>query len=365
MTVLLRAQRGIEPFDPTDRPLLEAFQHQYFGEDDLPSRADYQAWAYTGAGGEPPQFWVCRRNGAFVGQQCGIPFTLQAGEEALPASWAVDLMVAPEWRMRGVGPALSERHAEANPITVALGMTDAAFKTYRRAGWIDLGAVPTWLRPIDLQRCLAASPYNGPLLALMARVGQPALGAMARLWTAPARLAGASLIEVPVFDERVDALWEAARPHHPVLARRDRAFLAWRFDTLWASSGLSRLYVIRRGEVMAYAVLRVDPWKGVPVGVVLDVLARPGWMARGFALIVEHARQRGLTALACRIHGQRAARALGSLGFLSLKQGVRAPTRAMVRLAPSHARLAPLLGDPRNWHITAADSDGGFRPLGR
>lgn len=364
MTILTRAQRGIEPFDPIDRPLLDEFQHQHFGSDSLPARPDYQAWAYGGSAGGAPHFWVCRRNGAIVGQQCGIPFTLQVGAETLPASWAVDLMVAPEWRMRGVGPALSDRHAEANPVTVALGMTEAAFKAYRRAGWLDLGAIPTWLRPIDLQRCLAASSFNGPLLAMVARVGQPVLAVAARLSALPARFAGAALVEIPAFDERVEAVWEEACLLHAVQARRDLAFLRWRFDTLWRDSGLKRFYVMRRGEVMAYAVLRVDPWRGVPVGMVLDCLARPGWMARCFALLVEHAQRQGMAALACRILSPRAARALGSLGFLSLKQGVRAPTRAMVRLAPEYDRLKTALAEARNWLITTADSDGGFRPLG-
>lgn len=364
MTILARAQRGIDLFDPADRPRLAEFQHQHFGVDSLPARSDYQSWAYGGAEGETPQFWVCRRNEAIVGQQCGIPFTLQVGAEALPASWAVDLMVAPEWRMRGVGPALSARHAEVCPITVALGMTDAAFKTYRRAGWLDLGAMPTWLRPIDLQRCLAASSFNGPLLAMLARIGQPLLSVAARISALPARLAGATLVAIPAFDERVDAVWREACLTHTVQARRDLSFLRWRFDTLWADTGLSRFYVMRRGEVMAYAVLRVDPWRGIPVGVVLDFLARPGWTARGFALLLEHARRSGMAALACRILSVRAARALGSLGFLCLKQGVRAPTRAMVRLAPEFDRLKDAVAEPRNWLITAADSDVGFRPLG-
>lgn len=367
MTAIAWAQRGIGRLEPADKPLLDAFQQANFGPHSLPVRPDYHQWMYEDVPHpdvEGPQFWVCKRNGAIVGQQCGIPFLLQAGDRVTRASWAIDLMVAPEWRLRGVGPALSEAHAMASPVSISLGMTDAAYKSYKRTGWTDLGTIPTWVRLIDAPRCVRVSPFKGPLVTAAGAVGGPLLSGLSMGGNALARLRGASLELVPAFDERADTLWEAAKNAHPALGRRDRQTLAWRFDRLWACDRLRRFYVVKRGEVMGYVVLRVDEWKGEPVGVVLDYLARPGWTGAAFALTVELARRERMTALLCRTLNARAVRTFNALGFLSLKNGVRFPTRVMARIGQGGDPFKAVVSDPKSWLITAFDSDIGFKGLG-
>lgn len=367
MTAIAWAQRGVERLDPVDLPLLHQFQTAAFGANSLPVQAHYHRWIYDEVPYPDPegvQFWVCKRNGAIVGQQCGMPFPLHIGDEVTRSSWAIDLMVAPEWRLRGVGPGLSESHALASPVTVSLGMTDAAFKAYSRTGWIGLGTVPTFVRPIDARRCRTVSPYRGPLVNIATALAGPALTGLSLASGTMARLRGARLVEIPAFDARADTLWEAAKGQAPVMARRDLNWLRWRFDAIWMADKLRRFYVMRRGEVMGYLVLRIDQWKGEPIAVVIDYLARPGWLGPAFALAIERARKDGATALLCRTLNARAVRTFGSLGFLCLKNGLRMPTRIMARTGPGGERFKEVISDPKNWIITTADSDMGFRSLG-
>jgi GNAT superfamily N-acetyltransferase len=367
MTVMSWAQRGIARYEPGDRPDLEAFQREYFGADSIQLDRNHTRWLLE----EPPeqdpegvQLWVCRRNGGIVGQQAGIPFALKAGDGTYRASWAIDLMVAKEWRLRGVGPTLSDTHAAASDVSVSLGMTDAAYKSYKRAGWIDLGSLPTYLRVIDPMRCLRVSPYDGALARGAATLGRPALTATSVAYHVAARVMGARLVEISAFDHRADELWEAAAPQYAVIARRNRAFLNWRFDCIPSAGRLRRFHVMKRGRPMGYAVLRVDRWRGEQVAVVVDYLARPGWLVPTFALIVEQARRERMSALLCRTLNIQAMGPLSMMGFLCLRNGLRAPTRMMVRTAPDRQDLVPLVGDPRKWFVTTADSDIGFTELG-
>lgn len=367
MSVIDWKQRGVVRYEPDDRPLLETFQRENFGADAMQLAPDHFHWLFE----EPPerdaegvQFWVCKRNGAIVGQQGGIPFALKVGERTRKASWAIDLMVAAEWRLRGVGPALSETHSAASDLAVSLSMTDAAYKSYKRGGWTDLGTIPTYLRVLDPPRCLRVSPYGGGLARLVAKIGKPALSTASFGYATASRAFGAKLVEIGSFDYRVDDLWEAASPQHAVIARRDWAFLNWRFDASPKADRHRRFYIVRGETVLAYVVLRVDHWKGESVAVICDYLARPGWLMSAFALVVEQARREGMAALMCRTLNAQAARPLSMMGFLCLKNGLRTPTRMMVRPALDQPELKPLISDPKSWFVTTADSDMGFKSLG-
>ena len=363
MSVLERARQGIARYTPAERPELEAFQHNQFGDGVLQSDWEHFRWAYEEVPTPDPegvQFWVCKRNGAVVGQQAGIPFRMKVGERVCRASWAIDLMVTPEWRLRGVGPALSEMHWTANEVAIGIGISDLGYKAYKSGGWLDLGGLTTFVRIIDPVPCVRASKHDGALPRLVAACAKPIAAAASMGFAALTR---ARLSEVPAFDQRVDGLWEDASHHHPVIAERTLRFLSWRFDRNPAAGRFRRLYVLRGGELMGYLVLRAESWRGAPVGVVLDYFVRPGWARPAFALAVEFARREGMAALLCRTLNAEIEKPLIRMGFLCLRNGLNMPTRIMARPGPGCEGLADTLGNPRNWFVTAADSDLSFAEL--
>lgn len=358
----------VRRFEPADRPALAAFQRASFGPGARQLDPDHVRWLYEDIPDRDeagPQLWIFRHDdGTVVGQQGGMPFRLKAGGHELKASWGIDLMVAPEWRLRGVGPVLSEAHVAAGAVTIGLGITEDAFRSYRSAGWLDLGLVPTWVRVLDVTRCLRLGAVRHPVVRLAARVGVPLSGAVASVWIWAAHRLGARLEPVAAFDDRVDDLWRQVAGRYPVLARRDHRSLGWRFDAVPRADRFQRGYLLRKGAIKGYLVLRVDRWRGEPVGVVIDYLASPEWLPTLLAHAIGLAGRQGLAALVCRTLNPTGAAAFATLGFLPLYQGLRWPTRVMIRTDGAAAGLRPILARRANWLITAGDSDAGFQEMG-
>jgi len=369
VSVVAWAQRGIARLDPGDRPALAAFQREHFGERAVQHRPEHHRWVFEDVPRPDPegvQLWLCKRKDAVVGQQGGIPFRLKVGERSLRASWSIDLMVAPEWRLRGVGPALSDAHAMCNEVTVSLAPSEAAYKAYKRADWLDLGGVPTYVRVIDPAPCVAVTPFTarlGRAGRTAAAAARPVLASASFACAAAALAAGARVEVLERFDDRVDALWRDTAPRHPVIAERTLDFLRWRFDRGPEMPQARRMYILRRGALMGYVVLRADRWRGVPVMLVLDYLVRPGWTAATFAMAVEFARRERTAALLCRTLNPDAGRPLAAMGFICFRNGFSTPTRLMARVGLGAEGCAALLSDRANWYVTAADSDLGFEPL--
>ena len=153
-----RARRGITRCSDADLPDLRAFQALNYG-----SRADESAtahldWLCTTNPYRAPEglgIWIARRNGRIVGQQAEIGFGLRVGNEQVRAAIPTELMVEPTWRLRGIGPALTDAMCEASRVVCAFLMTDDATRMYQRGGWADLGEIPRYVLPLGPPRSRA------------------------------------------------------------------------------------------------------------------------------------------------------------------------------------------------------------------
>jgi GNAT superfamily N-acetyltransferase len=330
------------------------------------------AWLYERnpcVGPDGPGPWVCRRDGRIVGQQGEVPFDLSVGGELRPAVWAVDLEVDEAHRLRGVGPALIATLLEARPIVAMVDLSEEGYAAFTGAGCADLGAVPVYRRPLDLSRALR----SGRAPAALRRLGPavPVLSLALRLADglagAATRLAGARLVPVDRFDERSDEVWDAARPSHPVLARRDHAALAWRIDGRPDADRLRRYYLVRRGAAIGYAVLRTTTTGGaagraaegngaaVETAVVVDYLAPVRWVAPLLLAAGRSARRDGAAALSVKTR-TRADRALRLAGFVRRSLADDRELRLLVHCAEGPP-VADLVGDAGAWFLTSTDSN--------
>jgi GNAT superfamily N-acetyltransferase len=365
MKVPERFREGVTRYTPADRADLVRFQERHFGSGSLQTDAARFTWLFQAnplRPAEGPEFWVCRREGVVVGQQGGIPFALKAGQARLRASWAIELMVDPRWRLRGVGPALTEAHASANRIVAGLHISDAARRSYLRSGWFDVGIMPLYVRPLHARRAMRASPLAGRWSRVAVAAG-PLLAVADSVFLGPAVASGARLEPVERFDERADEVWRAAGRSYQVIAERDLSFLSWRFDEAPDRTAYGRYYLVRRSRAVGYVVLRRERYGGDPVTVLVDYLAEPRWLLPLFAWTTTLARREGAIALVCKTLNHPAGRVLRSMAFVRLGGGPGGPTRLMVRAPDDEDRLA-LLSDPRHWFLSAADSDRGHAWLG-
>jgi len=359
MTVPARFKAGIEPFTPGDAPDLAAFQRATFGDDGRQLDPARSAWLFER---NPHRFedssgvWICRRKGEIVGQQAEIAFRLVAGGEELAAAWAIDLMVAPEWRIRGVGPGLMASHSELRSCVAGLTQNEDAVNIYRRAGWAEIGTVPVYMRPLDPTELSRRAPFAARLrrVAPALNVG---LRAIDLAVAGAARLAGLRLVPVDAFDDRVDQVWERSAPDYPVLARRDAATVAWYFDQRPEAAEFHRFYLVRGSKVLGYVALRDgDHWGGVSMSVI-DFLAPARWVAPMLTLAGQWARRRGAFALMCRTVCTPADRSLRAAGFLPRGLTAALPLRMFVHCTVPEEAVRSAVGQPDSWFLTAADAD--------
>ena len=361
-TVPARFKAGIVPYDPSDPgdvADLAAFQRATFGDDGRQLDPARSAWLFTT---NPHRFegssgiWICRRKGEIVGQQAEIAFRLVVDGQEHPAGWAIDLMVAPEWRIRGVGPGLMATHAEQRSCVAGLTQNEDAVNIYRRAGWAEVGTVPVFMRVLDPAELSRRAPFAARLKPVAPVLGLGLRGVDALLGGA-ARLAGLRLEAVDRFDERVDAVWERSVGDYPVLAKRDATSVSWYFDQRPEAAEFHRFYLVRGSSVLGYVALRTtDHWGGFSMAVI-DYLAPARWVAPMLTLAARWAQRQGAFVLMCRTACPPAERSLRAAGFVLRGQQAALPLRMFVHCDVPDEAAKAAVGRPGTWFLTAADAD--------
>lgn len=350
-----RLARDIRRYTPDVEPALRAFQRVNFGNLARQLEPERFRWLFLenpATPSEGPELWVCEKAGRIVGQQAGVAVRLSVHGAEVRASWAIDLMVEPEWRLKGVGPALTETFVETVPVAIGVGITDSAYKAIVRAGWIDLGTVPTFVRPLDPGRVLAwrtrgRRTWRGRLAGLLSAPAR----ASAFLDGVRVRLTGYRLQAIPRFDDRVDRIWQAVRGEHEVLVTRDLRALRWRFDEGPDRERYERFYLLRGLECVGYVVLRRGELLGSEVVFVIDLLCPRRHLGAMASLLAARAAATSAAAVVLDLLEARAGPILRRHGFLRVQ---RASQRRFLAQTREHREL---LSDPARWFVTRADSD--------
>lgn len=354
-----RLERMLEStrrYEVSDRDAFRRFQERFFGPSARQlEEARFQWLFYTNPGGNEPQVWVCSREGEVVGQQSGILHRLRVGTTEVGGSWAIDLMVDPAWRLRGVGPALAERHARSHDIVVALGATDALYPVLLKSGWVDLGHIPARIRPLRLS---ALSPWwrqRGSRFRVAARLAGPVLQA-ANSWNdLRCRTSRLRVEPIAAFDARADRIWEHCATDYPVIARRDATWLGWRFDRSPDAALYQRYLVLQGSDPVGYFVLREGTMLDAPVCFLVDYLSSLNNTGVLLDFVVAKARRTHAAALVSNTLNVRAESVFARAGFLSIQKRTR--RRFLFRLQRELATLDRVVGDRANWFVTRADSD--------
>lgn len=354
MNLTERARAGVVRVDPSDVPDLAPFQADHFGIGSRQVDPALTAWRFGPRSADragAPLFWVCRRDGQLVGQQGALPARVQVAGRTVEACWAIDLIVHPDWRLRGIAPALSQALLESVPLCLGLSVSEQARRALCRAGWLDLGCVPRLarlIRPLsDGQAPLGSSWVATSSVAALSGIAAPLLAAHDRVMLPRAR-AGTTLEPLRAIDPRMEDVWRRSASLYGAVVRRDPPALRWRFDEAPHAEAYDRWLLSRRGEPLAWAVTRR---RGSGL-VVVDYFGPPDDLRPLFAHVVEAARTRGASLVTCLAAPPQVRRALRRLGFVE-----RPGPRLMAFLGPDAELPADVLRDREAWFLTDADSD--------
>ncbi|HHS84030.1 MAG TPA: hypothetical protein ENK38_03775 [Gammaproteobacteria bacterium] len=354
-----RIRQHIRKLWPTDIPELRKFQRELFGGPNaIQAQEKHHQWLFDHNpfnDGDAPQFWIYRDDkGIIRGQQAGIPYVLQGANESWRASWGIDLMLSPEYRSRGVGAVLNSEYMETNEVTTAIGITEVARKAHCRAGWLDLGTIPLYARPISTEGVQAGFPTSTLQGRLAVLFVWPLLRLLENVWLFYVRLRGIRLEPIKKFDERVDAVWERIRSYYPILGRRDLKSLRWRFDAAPQPERYHKYYLYQGPRLRGYAVICYGKRGDRPAAVLTDFLCPPDLQKALFALCVTASRSKGANDLHCAVLSPHITTAdMTMVGFLPLPHRSRFMAFTDKIRGPSRA----LLADPKKWFITMASSD--------
>jgi hypothetical protein len=360
-----RARASVERLRSEDWQEWQSFAARSYGPG---ARQASQSWlTWMAANPNLPedglQAWITRRHGRIVGSQGSIPFRLKEGARIGSASWAVDLMVDAEWRLRGVGPALSSAHLAASELVCGVGVSDAAYRAYIRAGWLDLGPVPNYVRPSDPRWSLQSIGLHGGRRIAAEVIARPMLG-LTRLWsTIAAHAAGTRLQAIASFDERADHLWRREAGSYPVIAVRDRATLAWRFDSPVQAEPIHRYYLMRDEGVLGYVVTRVQLLRERPTLVILDYFTRPQWLLPLLGHVIGLPQARDTVAISCHTLNPTGDLAFRAAGFVPTVGGGRTDalfhvnTHRIVLMVHRGGAPDRLAFHRAHWFLASGDSD--------
>lgn len=300
--------------------------------------------------GDLPTIWICRRHGKVVGTEAGIPFDLNVDGRHCRGSWAVELVVDPEWRGRGVGAALSEAHRKSCEVSGFLNVSPSGHRLLVRRASTDIGHIPMYFRLVEARRILHWEGVPRPVRL----VALPLVAPVLWLSAVAENMRGkrTQLVPIETFDQRADSLWHKVARLYPVISRRDAIWLRWRFDECPDRDQYLRYYVFHRQRLVGYLVLRRTTWNGCEALSIVDYLAAPRDMSRLLASGVRVARQLGAAALLCNTLNPRARTALRLHGFLRRRnQSIR------FFAFTSDEPLLRHVQNPANWLVTSADSD--------
>jgi len=345
----------ISRYEETDRAALIEFRRHHYGAGAPQADPAYVDWQFRDAPGVRERgapLWIARKDGSLVGTIARIRTSVRIGEEEVPAAWAVDFAVRADLRKSGIGEALAVVSRREPAVRLVMESATATQGITARTGYRLVCDVPLFVRPLQPARWLqthrvprALALLSSPLLPLLAALDDRALR--------NAHKAGIELVETRSFDDRADRLVADLSPHYPVICRRDRAWLEWRFERHPLAHRYRLHWLVAHGRTVGYAVLREGAYRGAPAGVLVDYLCAPELIGPLLARCIERFREARAAVISCLHLNPAGARAFWGAGFLRRRSG----WPFLAQPDGASARATRLLVDPDSWFATAGDSN--------
>jgi GNAT superfamily N-acetyltransferase len=215
-----------------------------------------------------PVIWMAKEGERLLGQMATMPVRLWFGGREVKASWGNDYFVRIDAQGRGFGMLVTKAWAEHEEVALALGLTPSSYPLFKKVGFVDVGPVPLFQKVVGPAQ--TARRRLGPALG---RLGAPLLAAALRLrfGREPAPPGDVEVRPITGFSSEYDRLWERARASYAMCARRDAAYLNWKY--FGGHKSYEAFEARRGGELVGYAVTREEDYRGLRIGWIVDLFS--------------------------------------------------------------------------------------------
>ncbi len=132
-----------------DPEKVSEFQVSEFGANSILSDIDFNNWLFSEASKNKRVF--CISDDEIVGQQSALQSELSIQDESVDCVCAINLMVKEDWRMKGLGVALTGELISNHELVVCLGVSEDAHRMFIRQGWSDMGKTHNFVKPMKLK----------------------------------------------------------------------------------------------------------------------------------------------------------------------------------------------------------------------
>lgn len=244
-------------------PLLDGMIAQYAQL--MPSiSADTLIWRYKANVAGPGLIGQAVEDAKILGMTPFMRVMLKGGDGVLPAFHAIDSIVAPEARGKGLFASLGKvtcLEAREAGAQLVYGFPNAAAAKgwFRHNGWVNHGRAPYMVSPlrsgIFLRRLFKRLAIDLPLPRL------------------PSRLR--SVTTITRFDQRFDTLWQHFSKCIGCAVERSSAYLNWRVAR-HPDLPYTTVAVEEEGALVAYVVYRTAMKHDGHLGYIMEAMALPG-----------------------------------------------------------------------------------------
>ncbi len=241
----------ISPYTPADYPAFASFARTSFHPKYILADEAFLKWQYTGSG----VLMLAKHHNKIVGFFGYEDFLYKVYAETKTIRAVMNLFVAAEYRLAGIGPLLARSvFYTPNPIIV-LSYNDAALRLYShvRAHWREAG---------DLTRFFAILKPHPLMYKFKVPTSEPASATKDQL----------IVKRIDNFSLEFDTFWRTIRSRYKVTIERSKQYLNSRF-TDHPHLSYETLAVYDAQQLAGYLVYRVEEADGFRIARIIDFVA--------------------------------------------------------------------------------------------
>lgn len=227
-------------------------------------RPDVLKWRYRSNVGGQALIGQATMDDKTIGMTPFMRVSLKGQGEALHAYHAIDTIVHPDARGKGVFVNLGQVTCEAARLQgakIVYGFPNAAAAKgwFKHNGWVNHGRAPFMIAPLRTgifeQRLLQRRLFDFPLPRRRSRL--------------------AAVEAVEHFDDSYDELWRSFSHSIGCAVDRNSAYLNWRFNA-YPGSPYSTIAVKENGKAIAFVTTRTAMKHGGHLGYVMEAMSLRG-----------------------------------------------------------------------------------------